>query len=53
MFILFTCTLFILCHLISDCWTQGYQVYQNPRCWLQVLTIVLVVYVAGATYFWG
>lgn len=42
---------FTLYHLGSDCWAYGYRVRQNPRFWLQVLTIALVVY-TGAIISW-
>ena len=46
MLILIIFLLFTLAHLGSDCWSYGFRVRQNPRFWLQVLTIALVCYTA-------
>jgi hypothetical protein len=47
MLILSIFLLFTLYHLGSDLWAYGYRVRRNPRFWLQVLTVALVVYTAS------
>lgn len=39
----------ILMHVGRDISEQGISIYQNPRFWVQIVTIVLIAYVTAMT----